>query len=194
MVKHLSNDEKATIIAWAELNQSASAIAKRTGRDRTTIKRFLDRYSVQKTPETKSKYKKLTDRDVRRIAQLALKPQMSARTICRDLNLNVTVRRVRQILQSNPNLSYARVPQAIHLSMQHKNKRIAFATEHLGNARIDWQKVIFSDAGWLECSLDRPHEICGSSTSPSKRRCWRHDLGCHFLSWCCLFLKMHWKR
>lgn len=145
MAKHLSINEKISIECWAELNQSAEQIARRVKRHPSTILRYLKRWSdgIEKVRRPRSS--KLSPQDVRMIRRTAREPGANATTVHKDLELDVSVRRVRQIISSDPELSYKRVPKQVKLSFKHKKARFDFAVKHLGPQRVNTKKLVISD-------------------------------------------------
>lgn len=145
MVKQLTSEEKISIQCWAELNQTPEAIAKRMKRHPTTISRHLRRWDSGTDGFKRKNHRKLSEQDIRQIRRCARAPQATAASIKKQLNLNVTVRRIRQVLSDDPHLLYKRVAKQIKLTQKHKERRLQFAKTHLNRNGVDWDKVIITD-------------------------------------------------
>lgn len=98
----LSKIERAGIIFHHAHGESPIAIAKLTGRHETTIRRFLQSPRIKKSVRTHIPNQILSERYVLYLRQVAVGTQKSAAEQKKELKLNVSVRRVQQILRKFP--------------------------------------------------------------------------------------------
>lgn len=75
----------------------------------------------------------------------ALGEKRNAREIRNSLDLDVSVRRVQQLLKQTPFLRYSRPERAPHLSRRHWEERLKWAEENLDWDHPNWRHVIFTD-------------------------------------------------
>ena len=135
--KPLTDIEKGQILAYHHENYSKRAIARIIKRSDCVIRSFL------KSPSAYGP-KKLLSRDIRRLNREASKGRLPARELRNQLELPVTVRRVQQVLHTNPNMVYKKRKGQPKLTKLHKKNRLNFATEKIEWDQ-EWDQVIFSD-------------------------------------------------
>lgn len=137
----LTSEEKAKINAYHECGKSHRAIAKLIERSQMVVSSYLKnpaRYDMKKKRGVKSK---LTPADKRRIARLASNSTRSSRQIVEEMQLPVTPKRVRQIINSVPHLKSAKMKLAPRLKPIHITARLEFARENMAR---DWKIVGYS--------------------------------------------------
>jgi hypothetical protein len=123
-----------------------------------------------KNPEQYGKIKrpgrplKLTVTAKRRLLREASKGKAGSKELQQQLQLNVTPRRVRQVLNKSNNLVYRARKKAPALTKQHKEKRLEWVKEKVSWTLGKWMTVIFSDEN--KFNLDGPDGI----------QCYWHDL------------------
>ena len=142
--KKLTEFEKGQILALHHLKKSNRSNAKHIKRSEYVVRTFLkapQQYGTKRRPE---RPKILQQRDLRRLNREASKGKLSARELKNDLELAVSVRRVRQIIHSNPNLAYKKRNGKPKLTQQHKNKRMDFAKQKVAWSE-QWSRTVFSD-------------------------------------------------
>lgn len=150
----LTRVEQAQICALYATNQSCSTIARQLNRNPSTITRFLVREKHKNLQQKRQRNQKLSRRAQRQIVSAALRDKLSAREICESLGLDISVRRVQQILSGSAYLRYSKAERAPHLSKNHRMERVKWAEQNLGWDHPNWRQVIFSDE--KKFNLDGP--------------------------------------
>ena len=140
--KHLMNEELAVIKAYKDTGLSNREIAKKIKRSPKVV------YNYFKIGVTYGAYKgsggkcKIDNRTKRVIVRHAGAQHMTASQIRADLQLPVSVQRVRQILHEDPNTAWKkRKPKH---TARHKEVRLQFAKEHM-SWQEEWHQVLLSD-------------------------------------------------
>lgn len=140
----LSDIEQARVLAYKESGVAICEIAAKLNRHRNTISNFVkspDSYATIKRTGAKPKVDERAKREIRR---LATRKNMSAAQIKRELSLDITKRRVQQILHEDVNLKYQSRLAKPKLLPRHKTARINFA-EKYKFFNEEWYHIIFSD-------------------------------------------------
>lgn len=143
--KLLSEQERAVIMAHHSHQESPTEIARLIGRHVTTIRRFLQAPQMSKPARTHKPNRKLSDRDVRYIRQVAVRAKKTASEIKKDLNLHISERRIQQILKETPYLVYKQCKPAPFLKKEHRSLRVKWARAKLEDLNQNWKTVIFTD-------------------------------------------------
>ena len=107
---------------------------------------------------------KLTGTARRLLLQEASKGKSCSKEHQQKLQLHVTPRQVRQVLNQSSNLVYRTRKKAPVLVKQNKEKRMEWVQEKVSWTLGEWMTIIFSDE--IKFNLDGPHGI----------HCYWHDL------------------
>jgi len=127
---HLSEEDRGMIKGLAESGQTISYIAARLYRHRNTISNFL------KNPESYGKIKRsgrpteIDERCKRQIRLLAVQDNKSCMEIKGQLNLDVSKRRINQILNQNKMVKYGSRDAVPRLLKRHIAARLQFAEQY----------------------------------------------------------------
>ena len=149
----LSGFEKGQIMTLHQEGLSIRAIAERLKRGKNVIHKYLsspDTYGTKKSPGRPSK---LTKRDKRRLILAASKGDLSAKQIKEAQNIELSTRRVQQILSLTPHLQYKKRKPRPALTKIHVDRRLAWAQEKASWTE-EWHSIIFSDE--KKFNLDGP--------------------------------------
>lgn len=149
----LSNFEQGKILAYRDSGLSFREISRRMNRSVKVIHNFsLDpiRYTSKKK---RGIIQKISNNAKRRLIRAASNSVASASNIRRTLELDVSVRRVQQILHDTPHLSYRKMNSVPWMNDCHYQERLNWAIHHVGWKR-EWNKVVFSDE--KKFNLDGP--------------------------------------
>jgi len=160
----LSENEKGKISAFHLSGKSVSYIAKQLSRSRTVVSNFLkdpEGYGAKKRP---GRPPKMTNTAKRRLFREASKGQSSSREMQQSLELPVTARRIRQMLNKSPNFVYRRRKTTPALTVRHKQVRVEWVKEKVTWTKQNWENVVFSDE--KKFNLD----------GPDGTQCYWHDL------------------
>lgn len=151
--KGLSSEERAQISVLKNLGHSNRFIAKKINRSVSVVCNFVNKGDSYGVKKPRGVHKKLSGRDYRRIIREAVKPGMSSSKIKTRLQLQVTDRRIRQILNESGQVKWAIKSKKPMLSTKHKEARLKFAKDHMSWTN-EWKRVIFSDE--KKFNLDGP--------------------------------------
>jgi len=150
--KVLSSEERARVCAYKEMGLANRQIAKRLNRS-SCVNNFV-RLDAQYGKNGKyGGTRKLSEATKRLIVRQAKAGNMSSSQIFASCRLPVTSRRVRQILNQDPNLVFKKRKRKPALSATHKLERLRFAENHM-SWTSEWNHVVFSDE--KKFNLDGP--------------------------------------
>lgn len=151
--KELSREEQAKIDAFHESGVSCRQIAIKMNRSPTVIANYVkqpQKYGIKKRSGRRST---ITERQKRKIIRLAGVEHFTASEIKGNMHLQVTNRRIRQILHGSNHLQYEFRSPVVQLTRKHKEARLRFAHKYMLWDE-EWDNVIFSDE--KKFSLDGP--------------------------------------
>lgn len=159
----LSELEKGQILAYHDAGWSSRCIAARLTRSKTVINNYLTNPNVYTKKKTRGITEKMSDQDKRRLRRAASNQLTSALKLRCSLGLELSVRRIQQVLQTSPHLKYTKMKKAPWLTTTHMQHRVQWAKNHLV-WKDEWVKVIFSDE--KKFNLDGPDGLA----------CYWHDV------------------
>lgn len=179
----LSESEQIKIKILFESGSNIKTISERIKRHRNTITNFLKNPNNYGSIKRSGRKPTIDDRSKREIRRLAATKNMSAGQIKNQLGLEITKRRVQQILSTSEYLQYRKRLAKPKLLEKHKVARMEFAEEHKF-WDDEWQSVIFSDE--KKFNLDGP-DGCQMSWQdlrlPRQTRCDRNFQGGSLMLW-----------
>lgn len=151
--KTFSSEEIGQIMAYKECGWSNRAIATKINRSHVGVANVIKLGPLYGKTTRSGRPPIITVRQKREIIREASLKKLSASEIRRKLELNVTTRRVGQILHNSGTLTWIKNKGKPELKKHHKDARLEFAMSHLSWAN-QWKKIIFSDE--KKFTLDGP--------------------------------------
>lgn len=161
----LTEFEQGQVAALHKEGRSIREIAKMIKKSKSVVHNYLllgDKYGTKKRSGRPSS---LSPQDKRRIKHLAVNNTLSSSDIKYQLDLKVSARRVRQVLEANNDVKYKKSFPIPFLTPRHKKARFDFA-EKYRFWENEWKNVVFSDE--KKFKLDGPDSY--SASYQDKRR------------------------
>lgn len=128
-----------------EEDVSSREIARRPKRCHKVMGNFLNNTELYKKEKKRDVLSKLSSQDVCQIRRAPSFVNLSVRDIMNDLHIAVSVRRVQQLLSTDPFVTYRKVKRTLPLKLPHKTARIIWATAHARWPAEKWAKAFFID-------------------------------------------------
>jgi transposase len=159
-IKKLSSAEKVRIISWREEGVSATTIADRLGRHRSSIKRLLakarvlPKYAIPERKKGSGRPATLPSHALKVLERYVKKyPRSSARIIKQEVPemAGLTVRYINHLIFKRLKIPSRIAAQKPLLTKKMKERRLAFAKKYRQWTEEDWAKVMFSDESTFRC-------------------------------------------
>lgn len=141
----MSKETKAQIRVLVIQDRTQREIAEEVGQCKSPVGQYLRGFGVQKPCCKRGPPCKLSERKRRAIIRDARKGTMSARELADKHDAPVPIRRVQQILQSEPTLRWVRPKSVPHMLKRHKKQRRLWCGKMAAKDAAYWDRVIFSD-------------------------------------------------
>lgn len=132
--KTLSEVEIAQIEAYNSTGKSTREIGALIGRSNKVVWSYLRNPELYKKKKKRGTTTKLSPQDARRICRVASNSTLSSSAIVKELGLQVTPSRVRQILNNQDHLTSAKMKTAPRLKPIHIQSRLNFAKNNMDRA------------------------------------------------------------
>lgn len=140
----LSKFEQGQIIAYRESGMSIREISRKISRSLGVVHRYSVNPIRYASKKRRGITKKLSDHAKRRLIRAASNSTASASRMKRTLELDVSVRRVQQIIQDAVHLKYRKMSPVPWMNQSHYQERMSWAINHVAWKR-EWYNAIFSD-------------------------------------------------
>ena len=150
----LMNEEKIKILALKAKGTRQKQISCLVNRSENVISKFLrdpENYGKRKRS---GRPKSITQRDIKMLINEAKKGEKSSRQLKECQNLNLSTRRIRQILNESKNVKYLKKKSQPQMTAEHVKKRMDWCDPKLTWNDDEWGKIIFSDE--KKFNLDGP--------------------------------------
>ena len=122
--RYLGEGEIGKILAYHDQGLNANQIAKKVGRHRSTITRFLKNQHNNGQNKRTGRSQALTPRSERLLLRTISKGNISSNKVKSSMNIPLTKRRVNQIISSSPNLKYEKRKPQPKLTKKYQELRI----------------------------------------------------------------------
>ena len=142
--KSLSERERTEIRVLHEEGYNQSEIARRVGRSRKSVTNVISNLSADHAGRRRGAIRKLSPKLTRAIIRRARTGNYTARELANFYNVDVSVRRIQQILCAASFLQWKKCLRAPKLSPLHKVARVEWARYHLHRNPKMWRNVIWS--------------------------------------------------
>ena len=149
----LTEKECGQILAYNGVGWSQREIASKIKRSQTVVHNFLTDPTTYAAKKRRGMKRQVSKRNERRLIRTASNKIISASKLRQSLSLNISVRRVQQLLHSSPYLKYSKMRKGPWLTKRHMKQRVEWASKHV-SWNSNWGRVIFSDE--KKFNLDGP--------------------------------------
>ena len=149
----LSDAKRAEIFDLYARDANITKVARDAGVDRKTVRKVLSGHKPMKP----GRKRQLSDRQLNLMRRSIIKKvrgrhRVIAQIVKNDSKLDCSLRTIQRGLKSK-SVTYENTPKKLPLTACHKQKRVAFATEHIGK-KTNFKEWIFSDE--KRFSMDGP--------------------------------------
>lgn len=155
----MTESEKTTILLLSEQGETITAISARLGRCRGTVRRVITKGTVRGGLKRRGPKRKIMFRTLRLLLRMAKTGKFTSRQLRDRYAPHVTIRRVQQLLQNDPDLNWRRAPAAPKLTPTHRQARLKWARQMLAQGQRYWKKSFSATrAGsrWMDQMVSRP--------------------------------------
>ena len=147
MVKgpNLSDAEKAQIDVLAAQNYSGMKIGEAIGRTKSCVNGYLARKKSNRSSVIIGRPRKLSDRAVRAIVNIARSEKLTASKVLDKVPINVSVRTIQRTLNECEHMHFGPMQVRPRLTADHIKKRLKWCKDHSKKLVEDWTNVVFTD-------------------------------------------------
>ena len=125
----LSEEENAAIQAYADTNMSVREIASRVGRSKSAVQSLLHALRIGKQTRRSGPKSTVTKMQHRAIIRAASTGLQTEREIYSTYGCTVSVRRLQQLMDKAPHLTYRKMQTGPYLTKLHQEKRVKWAKD-----------------------------------------------------------------
>lgn len=141
----LTTEEQSAILALHRSGQDIPSIVDNVSRSESSVRRVIIRGRVREQPRNRGAKPKISNLLGRLIVRHARTGRYTARQLRDAYAPCITVRRVQQLLQNAPDMTWTRAVTAPPLTPSHRRRRLEWARQHVSKGEGFWRRVIFSD-------------------------------------------------
>ena len=142
---HLSSGEIAVVRAHADDDKTITEIATRLHRSATAVRNVLSKSPMHRVQEKRGRPRKISSKLVRALRRKARTGNYNARELRCFFELDCTVRRVQQLLNEDPRLSWNKMRNIPFMKKHHREARKKFAENLSSKTTGFWRSVVFLD-------------------------------------------------
>lgn len=144
--RQLTMDERRVILNLHEQTDiSTDEIGAIVNRVRGTVHKLIINPNKKAADSISGLPPKVTENKKRRLLRKARTRRYTARQILAQVEMNISLSRLRQILNADDNLRWTRLEKKPHMTALHHQRRLQWGTGHLTWNAEQWTKVIWSD-------------------------------------------------
>ena len=141
----LTDYEKGVIDGLNEQNLSHQQIADQVCRSRNAVSNYLRSKNQTRSRKRLGRPKKLSERAVRLLSNVAKKPGMTAKKAAVQTGVGVSLRTVQRALSNHPDMVFGKMRTLPALSPKHVLARFKWAEEMALRDMREWRRTLFTD-------------------------------------------------